>query len=134
MMKEGIAQTLEYILPDNIKRAGTLHKTDIQDFPPKAFDPNWDVWEIASNNHVELEWLIYQTKDSSLWEAKVHAEKQGGQARLYFEHKNYPAGGGVQDDVPIIVFLDWDRHPWQATILGCMGPFPEQPKFRLKRL
>jgi hypothetical protein len=52
MMKEGIAQTLEYILPDNIQRAGTLHQTDIQSLPPKAFDPNWDVWEIASNNHI----------------------------------------------------------------------------------
>jgi hypothetical protein len=82
----------------------------------------------------QLEWLIYQTQDSSLWEAKVHAQKQGGQVRLYFEHRHHPDGGGEQPDVPIIVFLDWDRHPWQATILGCTEPFPAQPQFRLKQL
>jgi hypothetical protein len=92
------------------------------------------VWEVASGRHVQVEWLISQTQDSSLWEAKVHAVNAGNYARMYFEHKHHPDGEGVQDDVPIIVFLDWDRRPWQATIQDCTAPFPAQPTFRLKRL
>ena len=133
-MQEGVVVTLEYGWPDGVKRAATLLQTDIQAFPPRAFDPDWSVREIETNNSGNFEWLNYITLDGTAWSAKVHAVKEGGQVRLYFEHKHYPGGEDTQDEVGIMNFVDWEGRPWEATILGCIGPFPAQPTFRVRRL
>lgn len=139
-MQEGKGSVIEYIWTDGIVRFAQFRNTDYSSIGPiiSTVDPNWYVWHRDDGNNAEIEWLNYITLDGSLWKSRLHCQLQIPSLAVretincWFEHEQYPNGDSHDDGV--IVFLDWERHPWQAQINRVGSPFPAQPTFTLKRL
>ncbi len=146
-MQEGLSSVIEYTWIDGIARYARFRNTNVSlagSVVQNTDDPNWFVWHRDDLNINEFEWLKYVTLDGSLWQAKLHCRYipqvfvglQPNPVAPYietnFEHSPYPDGNNHEDVV--LIFLDWDRHPWQAQLNRVNPPFPAQPTFTLTRL
>lgn len=140
-MQEGLTNQIEYIGSDGIARFASLENTDVSGpLTPwqKTIDPWWIVQENESRREERFEWLIYLTQDGSEWKSKVHCKfvrnppPHGEYISAWIEHKRVTGSGN--HDSEGIIFLDWNRHAWLATIGKVSHPFPAQPMFFLHRL
>jgi hypothetical protein len=132
-MIDGISPTIEYMWTDGLARLAVFRNTDIHAFPQTADDPPWVVTYRDTGAVSDVWWLPYIANDGRLWEAKLHCHNEGHYVRCWFEHRMYGSGDDNHEE-NFMFFLDWDRHPWQATLNDVNPPFPAQPTFTLRRM
>ena len=136
-MIDGVSNQIEFIWTDELARFAVFRNTDIHDVVfHGADDPPWVVTYRDTGAVSDVEWLPYIANDGRLWRAKLHCAYEANphqHVRCWFEHELFGSGDDNHDE-NFMYFLDWDRHPWQATLNDVDPPFPAQPTFTLRRM